>query len=644
MKGGITSGVAYPRATCELARTYSFKSIGGASAGAIAAASAAAAEYQRRKGASAAGSDTTGYARLAELPDWLARDGNLGNLFQANTPTQPLYKLLVKSLEATGGWFKKVRVLVFAAWRSFPRAVFAGLLVSIGLVSPLTLACILLWRSGAQPGLGTLALLLGYGSLFILFFLFLITCIFVAVGFALRASSGLNKNFYGLTTGLLDPEGNDPRPVLTTWLADEIDRIAGKSPRTSPLTFGDLWGASSTLDERWLPREEWGVRLQMMTTNLTLGRPYRLPFDDVSTDFFYDPEEWAKFFPAYIMKWLEEHPRQLTRTTIKERDEQEAERKRFEPRKPLPAPEHMPIVIAARMSLSFPILISAVPLWTVDRSRVLKDKVTGEESLPKLERCIFSDGGISSNFPIHFFDHPLPRWPTFGIDLQSFHPDYPQDPKDQSKNSYLVRTNAAGRADAWDRFDAKDFGFSRLTGFFAALINTMYNWADNTQMRVPGYRDRVVHIFQSEDEGGLNLNMPEEVVRGIGERGRFAGVKLRERFMGRDGNPLTWDNHRWIRYRSALSLVEELLRDLRQGATSQLAGDTAYDKLIARSETDPPPGYRLNEPEQRDFAAKLTQRLLDWADEWEREREQTGQSFAKGAPRPAPELRIRPRI
>ena len=42
MKGGITSGVIYPSAVCELARDYNFKNIGGASAGAIAAATTAA--------------------------------------------------------------------------------------------------------------------------------------------------------------------------------------------------------------------------------------------------------------------------------------------------------------------------------------------------------------------------------------------------------------------------------------------------------------------------------------------------------------------------------------------------------------------------------------------------------------------------
>ncbi len=41
MKGGITSGIVYPPALDELQKMYSFNSIGGTSAGAIAAAAAA---------------------------------------------------------------------------------------------------------------------------------------------------------------------------------------------------------------------------------------------------------------------------------------------------------------------------------------------------------------------------------------------------------------------------------------------------------------------------------------------------------------------------------------------------------------------------------------------------------------------------
>ena len=647
MKGGITSGVAYPRAVCELARTYSLKSIGGASAGAIAAAAAAAAEYQRRTGARKGGGEA-GYALLAKLPGWLADDGNLAHLFQANEATAPLYNVLTRSLELKGGAFRKTLGLLGEAWRNFPAWALAGAGASLLLLLPIIAGSLLLlgrvedWP--LTPESDGLVLLSVYTGFFSLLFVIVVASLFVAVGLIRRAGVGLAGNYYGLTTGLGDREGDDPRPVLTSWLADEIDAIAGKPRRSAPLTFGDLRGAVSPLDREWLPPEEWGVRLQVMTTNLTLGRPYRLPFDDDSTEYFYDPEEWARFFPSYIMKWLADHPRQLTETTPKKREEQAARWKGFEPLLPLPAPEHMPVVVAARMSLSFPILISAVPLRTVDRSRVPKDKRTGAKIPPRLERCLFSDGGVSSNFPIHFFDRPLPRWPTFGINLQNFHPDFCRDPHDQSKNSYLVRTNEAGRADAWDRFEESGSAFGRLAGFLGALVNTMYNWADNAQVRVPGYRDRVVHIFQDADEGGLNLNMPSPLIRAMSERGRFAGVKLRERFTGMDGSPLTWDNHRWIRYRSIMSLVEELLRDLRRASQSPVVGDAPYETLIGRGKTEPPAGYPLNESGQRELAVRLTRSLLELAAEWEKEREQTGQSFSDGAPRPAPELRIRPRI
>jgi len=36
---------------------------------------------------------------------------------------------------------------------------------------------------------------------------------------------------------------------------------------------------------------------------------------------------------------------------------------------------------------------------------------------------------------------------------------------------------------------------------------------DNTQLQVPGYRDRVVHVYVDKDEGGLNLNMPPQYVK-----------------------------------------------------------------------------------------------------------------------------------
>src|SRR5438874_11437292 len=72
MKGGITSGVVYPLAACELAKSYRFRRVGGTSAGAIAAAATAAAEYGRWRGTGG------GFASLEALPGWLGEPSPLG--------------------------------------------------------------------------------------------------------------------------------------------------------------------------------------------------------------------------------------------------------------------------------------------------------------------------------------------------------------------------------------------------------------------------------------------------------------------------------------------------------------------------------------------------------------------------------------
>lgn len=636
MKGGITSGVVYPLAVCELAKKYSFKNIGGASAGAIAAATAAAAEYGRRMGAN---DSAKGFARFEKVPDWLA--GNLSSLFQANPATRPLYRIVLKTISVKGGVFRKILVLLPTAWWNFLGWALAGLIVGLLLVLPIadflpTPAKPLAWW-----------VLYGYGTFFALVFILLVVTVFVVIGLVRKVTTALPDNNYGLVSGLLDPQGNDAHPPLTTWMADELDRLAGKD-RQHPLTFGDLRKSTSELDQKLLGEKHGGIKLEMMTTNLTLGRPYRLPFDEESTEYFYDPAEWRRLFPEHIVDWMEKHPRQSTHPPGARRERQLAEWESFKPRRPLPLPDDLPVVVAARMSLSFPILISAVPLYTVDRSLVLKN---GEK--PKLERCFFSDGGISSNFPIHFFDKALPRWPTFGINLAPFHPDYPYNPKDQSQNSYLPNNNVGGLTDMWDRFDRSDSGFSRLAGFFGALVNTMYNWADNTQMRVPGYRDRVISIFQTPEEGGMNLNMTRESIEALSQRGKFAGVKLRQRFLGLDGSDLNWGNHRWLRYRSIMARLEEMLEELSYVYRHPMPGDQPYEEMIVRGPDDPPKSYKWRQDGQQGFASEMTAKLIKLAEEWRAYGESLGEEFGfkegepnfrEGEPSPSPELRVKPRI
>src|SRR5580765_8229528 len=90
MQGGITSGVVYPHAICELAQTYRFKQVGGTSAGAIAAAATAAAEVGRARG---------GFEELAGLPGWLGSGKHLQELFQPEPRTEGLFRMLIAALE-----------------------------------------------------------------------------------------------------------------------------------------------------------------------------------------------------------------------------------------------------------------------------------------------------------------------------------------------------------------------------------------------------------------------------------------------------------------------------------------------------------------------------------------------------------------
>src|SRR4029078_5745065 len=113
--------------------------------------------------------------------------------------------------------------------------------------------------------------------------------------------------------------------------------------------------------------------------------------------------------------------------------EAERARRRLEalaPLRPFPAPDDMPVVVAARMSLSFPLLISAVPVRALDmKSKGTREALDAVENGRPAARplvadvCWFSDGGIGSNLPVPFFATPLPTRPTFAIDLDGFHPD-----------------------------------------------------------------------------------------------------------------------------------------------------------------------------------------------------------------------------
>ena len=599
MKGGITSGIVFPRALVELARSFQFKNLGGTSAGAIAAAVAAAAELGRQT----RGTTFEALDRLAtELgePDPLTGRSRLFGLFQPQRGTAALHAVATAAL---GGGWKTIPRVLFAAVRHAWLAALIGAFPGAWLIWA--------FSSHERRVPQIMGLALGAG-------LVLAGAALMMVGYyILQITRRIPENHFGLCTGM--PGTNvTSAPPLTVWLTDYLDRTAGRTMDGAPLTFGDLW---QTRD----PEAKRLINLEMMTTCLTHGRPYRLPLRDdsevrESNPFFFHEAEFRALFPARVVEWMLAHPpggnEPDTRETNRER-EALALKGYF----PIPSPADLPVIVATRMSLSFPLLLSAIPLHAVDFSR--KDPDRGQPS-----RCWFSDGGICSNFPLHFFDQALPRWPTFAINLADKHPDYPA-------GVHLPKTNHSGLAERWNHF-AKPGGFGALCGFVTAIVNTAKDWPDTLQSRLPGYRDRIATVSLEAADGGLNLDMPAEQIERLASYGAIAGREFVRRF-GPGPRPadvdLTWENHRRIRLRATLAGLEELAAKLDECCTAPGPGDESYEAIL---ELDRPYPWRAA---QRIAAAQLLAQVRLLA----RSAAAAGISLADGAPRPRAELRVRHR-
>ncbi len=425
---------------------------------------------------------------------------------------------------------------------------------------------------------------------------------------------------FGLCSGM--PHSANGHPALTQWFHGFLSQLSGKPPE-QPLTFGDL--------------QEKEIQLRMISTCLTHRRPYGLPID--AKNFYFRENEFREYFPAAVVDWMVSHPAPEAHP----RDANEVATAGY---CRLPQPSDMPVLVAARMSLSFPLLFRAVPLYSIDYTlRRKKEDEPPAPSVPggalnygeprKPECCWFLDGGICSNFPVYMFDAPLPRWPTFGIDLQAARRDRPDSAV------WMPERNEEGLGELWDRIPAQP-SLTSIGQYVAGIIDAARNWTENRQMTVPGYRDRIVHIRLDESkEGGLSLDMPPELVQSVSDRGRAAGELLLEHFADpAPGITLTWDNHRWIRLRSFLGRLEETLMEFQHGFLYQEPGDRGYSQLLDRGRADPPDSYRLT-GRQRTFLEEWVARLLEIA----------GQSLAapederatQGEPRPTPVMRLMPR-
>jgi predicted acylesterase/phospholipase RssA len=576
MKGGIASGIVYPRAIDRLSKHYRFHSIGGTSAGAIAAVVTAAAEYQRRQ----TGSDK-GFKLLAQLPEELgtttdAGVGKLLSLFQPQPGTRRLFRVLVGSLN-----IRKTKHRILKIVKGFVTTYWQG-----------TLAALAVGVLGGYIG----GMLAGFLAAVIA------TVAIVGTWVYRDIASAVVSNGFGLCTGMTAPDDNEQK-ALTPWLHELIQTAAGLRTDGPPLTFGKLWdakGCPPLLKKEASGADVRSIDLQIFSTNLGHGRPYIFPLRDAdasstlraSERLFFRVDELERYLPTSVMEWMRDHASPYT--VEPGREGKDPDESKATGLLELPKQRDMPVLLAARMSLSFPLLFSAVPLWAIDYDMLDEER--------DFRRCWFSDGGISSNFPMHLFDDLLPMWPTFGITLE-------RKIKDRG-DVYLPKSYGQGYGERWNRFDADDKpGISRFGGFLGAIIASMQNWHDNALSRMPGVRDRVVRVRLEKHEGGMNLDMESGVIKKVAELGDKASSELMDLFATPvQGNRFNgWDAHRWVRLNVLLKLIEARAQSVVDAIDGGNRHATDFGELISRASNETPPGYETPLTSQQ---VETLQRLL----------------------------------
>lgn len=485
LEGGVASGAVHPYVVLELARKHRFNAIGATSAGANAGVLAAAAEYART-----VRGDPGGFLRLQKICE--ERAGGLGELFQESPGFEPLMALV----KGRGGFMARLL------------AAFGGPLATGGLAGAL-LALALAFAGGGWPAsfpavLATLALALGGAVL-------------GALAAAGMAGLGLARRFnarLGICTGLT--RRGQGMPAITDWLHESIQAIAHGDAPGPVLTFGDLEAQGRT-----------PIRLRLIASNLSQQKPHTLP--EAWPEGRYRPAEWARLFPPAILQHLEACTRNTGDGT-----------------RSLPHWRDLPILVASRMSMSVPGLFEPVPveLLDVETPRRVRELAGGAESdsPPRAEwrRVLFSDGGFTSNFPIHLFDAPLPAWPTYAVDFEALPPGA------EGASRVAIVEGAT---------DTRIHPVGSAGEFLGAALATSRNWNDLLLSLLPIHRGRIARVHLAADQGGFNLGMDRAGVQTLMRYGLEAGRRLAA---------TSFEDHQVLRARALYSGLVQVSRQARK--------------------------------------------------------------------------------
>lgn len=686
LNGGVASGVVYPWALLDLARVYRFRRLGGNSVGAMAACVAAAAEYGRCNGYADA------FEPLRQMPVKLAATGTddegrpgskMLRLFQPAPSLTRAFDLFVALTrfepdagaapdgarsDASDRPTPVIRRLELRKVRRALLAYFFG-----DRERHLAMAC------GMVFGLVAVANLLFHVLAWALIVTVLVAGLVVAgVGLAVlawkrvrRDLEGIVRNGYGFCPGKAAKPGGE---ALLEWLHEAVQRSAGLQPEDAPLSFADLWmaprpGLAKTPQAlAAMDPEERGIDLQMFCTNVTLGRPVCLPLNEqTETTLYFDPRDWEKIFPPALCAAVVRAARPYRRKSASDPDpaiiarrvselENKSNRTPEEDKtllelkqqvgllthlREVPTSE-LPIVVAARLSLSFPLLFTTVAVYAVDYEAPRDERI--------LRKCLLTDGGLCANFPVHLFDAAQPVWPTFALELDERLPTY------ENERVWLPCTNLEGRADSWQRgvpgvYPAeKDGALSGVFRLASGMLNAMRTWNDTLTSKLPEVRDRVVRIGLRPGEGQLNIGMPGETIRRMAkDYGQASAARLIHAFAPTAGGVIArgWREHLYVRMQAEVRALRRHLRGY--GAATNAGGSNTVSlaDLLDAAIGVPPlhvkpghsdPGAAALTPPQRD-ALLRTVRAIE-ALEHALAHEET--LWGPYRPLPPPDLKLRP--
>jgi predicted acylesterase/phospholipase RssA len=450
---------------------------------------------------------------------------------------------------------------------------------------PILLALVAVgWLFIAAPSRYAIAILVGLAAS-------LLVCLILL--FSLLTIFGLYRStFFGLVGGssspskhrLLDRASGMPKSTINEavvpWLNNCLSQLAGLH-EDEVLRFGHLWDGLDYSERRLSgePEDRGELRrmtsipnfrlinLRLMTTDLVRRRPYAFPLQPASEEdqlwLQLDELRESESFPESVLAVLSEsESRQLVDKAG-----------RIRTYHALPDPWDVPVIFAVRLSMAMPILFTAIPMYRLVQPQLIRDdlgrtmfqdehvfkteirppdldastKPQTQSDLAGVEELWFSDGGITSNFPVDLFDTFLPQWQSVALSLGSYptwapHQDVvlPHDWETDVGAPNAPLTNS---------------GMS----FLKATLDTAMTWRDRTQADSNSRHGRIAEVRLRPDEGGTHLFMPRAVVASLALRGALAGARLRCRI----ADPIQWDRVRWLRLRVALRNLEQLRQSTR---------------------------------------------------------------------------------